>query len=496
MLRHRNGVKHLKRVAKPVFFIVLAVILAFTGIVFFGVHTQYGDFTNTIIRGVSDIRWGIDIRGGVDVTFTSPADYDATDEEVDAAKSIVETRLVANNITDYEVYVDYNSDKIIVRFPWQAEDDSFDPEAAVKELGATALLTFREGSERSLSDGQTYEDLPLIISGSDVEKASAVYQLKSGSSNEYEYMVSLKLKDSGKEKFAEATKKLAPTKGYISTYMDDKCISTATVKEEIGGGEATISGNFTADDAKELADQINGGALPFKLETSSFSTISPTLGTGARDAMAIAGVIAFGLIMIFMISLYRLPGVVAVIGLIGQVAGTFCAITGFFPFSNSFTLTIPGIAGIILAVGMGVDANVITGERIKEEINSGKTIDTAIATGYKRAFSAVFDGNITMIIVAIILMGAFGTPDSLASTILKPVFFMFGASTEGTIYSFGYTLMVGVILNFLFGILATRLMTMSLSRFKIFRNPALYGGKSAKKRAAEKAAATEGGASK
>ena len=222
MLRHRNGVKHLKRVAKPVFFIVLAVILAFTGIVFFGVHTQYGDFTNTIIRGVSDIRWGIDIRGGVDVTFTSPADYDATDEEVDAAKSIVETRLVANNITDYEVYVDYNSDKIIVRFPWQAEDDSFDPEAAVKELGATALLTFREGSEKSLSNGQTYEDLPLIISGSDVEKASAVYQLKSGNSKEYEYMVSLKLKDSGKDKFAEATKKLSSTspKGYISTYMD------------------------------------------------------------------------------------------------------------------------------------------------------------------------------------------------------------------------------------------------------------------------------------
>lgn len=496
MLTHRNGVKHLKRVAKPVFFIVLVIILAFTGIVFFGVHTQYGDFTTTIIRGVSDIRWGIDIRGGVDVTFTSPSDYDATDEEVDAAKSIVETRLVANNITDYEVYTDYGNDKIIVRFPWQADDDSFDPEAAVKELGATALLTFREGSESSLSDGQTYEDLPLIISGSDVEKASAVYQLKSGTSKEYEYMVSLKLKDSGKEKFAEATKRLASSNGYISTYMDDKCISTATVKEEISGGEATISGNFTADDAKELADQINGGALPFKLETSSFSTISPTLGTGARDAMAIAGLIAFGLIMIFMIVLYRLPGVVAVIGLIGQVGGTFCAITGFFPFSNSFTLTIPGIAGIILAVGMGVDANVITGERIKEEINSGKTIDTAIATGYKRAFSAVFDGNITMIIVAIILMGAFGTPDSLASTILKPVFFMFGASTEGTIYSFGYTLMVGVILNFLFGIFATRLMTMSLSRFKIFRNPVLYGGKSAKKRAAEKAAATEGGASK
>ena len=192
--------------------------------------------------------------------------------------------------------------------------------------------------------------------------------------------------------------------------------------------------------------------------------------------MAIAGVIAFALIMIFMISLYRLPGVVAVIGLIGQVAGTFCAITGFFPFSNSFTLTIPGIAGIILAVGMGVDANVITGERIKEEINSGKTIDTAIATGYKRAFSAVFDGNITMIIVAIILMGAFGTPDSLASTILKPVFFMFGASTEGTIYSFGYTLLVGVIANFIMGVFCTRIMLRSVAGFKFLRKKWLFGG--------------------
>ncbi len=471
----------------------MILILAFTGIVFCGIHTQYGDITTTVIRGVGDIRWGIDIRGGVDVTYTSPENYDATDAEIDAAKSIVETRLVSNNITDYEVYVDYGSDKIIVRFPWQAEDDSFDPEAAVKELGETALLTFREGRDTDLEEGQTYEDLPLIISGSDVESATAVYSLKSGSTNEYGYMVSLKLKDSGKEKFSEATERLEGT-GYISTYMDDERISVASVSQHIEDGEAVISGDFDGESAKELADRINGGALPFKLETSSFRTVSPTLGLGARDAMAIAGVIAFILIAVFMIAFYRLPGVIAIIGLIGQIGGSFAAITGVFTFSESFTLTIPGIAGIILAVGMGVDANVITGERIKEEINSGKTIDTAIATGYKRAFSAVFDGNITMVIVAVILMGAFGTPDSLASIILKPVFFMFGASTEGTIYSFGYTLMVGVVLNFLFGILATRLMTMSISRFKIFRNPVLYGGMSAKKRAALKAAQAKGGA--
>ncbi|MCH5324722.1 MAG: SecD/SecF family protein translocase subunit [Eubacterium sp.] len=465
----------MKRVAKPVFFIVLIVILTFAGLVFAGIHTQYGDFTYPVVRGVGDIRWGIDIRGGVDVTFTSPDDYDATDEEMDAARSIIETRMVAKNITDYELFLDYNNDKIIVRFPWQAEDDSFDPEEAVKELGETALLTFREGT---VENGQSYKDLPLIISGSDVESAQAAY--RPDSNGNYVYIVSLTLKESGKTKFADATGRLNG-KGYISTYMDDECISTAKVSAHITEGKAEISGNFDAESATKLANQINGGALPFQLKTSSFRTISPTLGAGARDAMAIAGLIAFALIAIFMICFYRLPGVVAVIALIGQAAGTFCAITGFFPFSNSFTLTIPGIAGIILAIGMGVDANVITGERIKEEINSGKTIDMAIVTGYKRAFSAVFDGNITMVIVAIILMGAFGTPDSLASTILTPIFFMFGASTEGTIYSFGYTLMVGVILNFLFGILAARLMTMSVSRFKVFRNPALYGGKKAKK---------------
>ena len=118
----------MKKVKKPVFFIVVALIAVFTVLSLVGVHTQYGDIQTTWIRGLSDIRWGIDIRGGVDVTFTPPEGYDATDEEMDAAKSIIETRMVSNNITDYEVYVDYTADRIIVRFPWQSGDESFDPE--------------------------------------------------------------------------------------------------------------------------------------------------------------------------------------------------------------------------------------------------------------------------------------------------------------------------------------------------------------------------------
>ncbi len=463
----------MKHVKKPVFFVVFLLIAVFTYFTIAGFSTYYGDIETVKIRGIEDIRWGIDIRGGVDVTFTPTEDYDATNDEMDSARAIIETRLVGKNITDYEIYVDYNSDRIICRFPWQSDDESFDPEQAVKELGETAMLTFRKGYSGEIPAGGTLEDLELVLSGKDVAKATAFYNTQ-----DKEYMVSLELNDSGKEAFKEATSEAYGTGGRISIWMDDSEISAPTVSAVITDGQATISGSFEDYDAAyDLATKINGGALPFKLVTDSFSTISPTLGMGARNAMAVSGVIAFALIAIMMIVMYRLPGAVAVISLMGQVAGTLAAVTGFFAFNDSFTLTIPGIAGIILAVGMGVDANVITNERIKEELHIGKTIDGALYTGFKRAFAAIFDGNITMLIIAVILMGAFGTPDSICSIILTPIFTWFGVSTAGSIYSFGYTLAVGVVLNFLFGIFTTRLMTMSLSRFKVFRKPALYGGK-------------------
>ncbi len=467
----------MKQVKKPVFFIVFILIAVFTYFAIMGFSTYYGDIKTTHIRGVADIRWGIDIRGGVDVTFTPSEDaVNVTNDDLDGARSIIETRMVEKNITDYEIYVDQNTKRIICRFPWQSDDSSFDPEQAVKELGETAMLTFRKGYSGQLTGDQTYEDLELVLTGADVAKAEAKYYTPQN--EEHQWVVDLTLNDSGKESFKNATAEASPNHDRISIWMDDIEISAPTVNETIADGKAIISGSFeTADDAKALADKINGGSLPFKLVTDSFSTISPTLGMGARDAMGLAGIIAFCLIAVLMICMYRLPGVMAVISLAGQVAGTFAAITGFFAFNDSFTMTIPGIAGIILAVGMGVDANVITNERIKEELSAGKTIDGSLYIGFKRAFSAIFDGNITMLIIAVILMGAFGTPDSWCSIILSPIFTWFGVSTAGSIYAFGYTLAVGVVLNFLFGILTTRLMTMSLSRFKVFRNPVFYGGK-------------------
>ena len=459
----------MRKVKKPVFFIVLICILGFAYLTYAGIHTQYGDIKTSYVKGVDEIRWGIDIQGGVNATFEPAGDYDATDDELDAAKAVIEQRLVSLNITDSEVYVDYTKQRVMVSFPWQAEEEDFDPEAAVSELGETAMLTFRKGTD------ETGEE---VLTGTQVKKAEAV-QYQDSTTGAITYAVSLELNEDGKDAFAEATTELAGT-GSISIWMDDNQISAPSVNEAITDGKCQISGSssnpFTYESAKALADKINAGSLPFKLETTSTNIISATLGEGAKTAMLIAGCIAFVIIAIYMMIIYRLPGFVASIALFGQVVGTIACISGFFGNIDSFTLTIPGIAGIILAIGMGVDANVITAERIKEELNNGKTLNGAIELGYKRAWSAVFDGNITVVFVAVILMGAFGPTDSIFGTLLSPLFAAFGASTAGTIYSLGYTLLVGIILNFVFGIFCSRLMLSSLSKFKCFKKRKLYGG--------------------
>ena len=226
-----------------------------------------------------------------------------------------------------------------------------------------------------------------------------------------------------------------------------------------------------------LADTVSNAVYDGFLK--SYGTIEPTMGMKALDVMVWAGLIAFILISIYLLIYYRLAGFVAILSLLGQVAGSLACVSGYFGFLNSFTLTLPGIAGVILSIGMGVDANIITAERIKEEVRAGRTIDGAIQIGSKNSFWAIFDGNITVIIVAVVLMGVFGPPDGFWGTILKPVLMWFPAATTGSIYSFGYTLMVGVLLNFVMGVLASRLMVMSLSNFKIFQNKKLYGGEQA-----------------
>ena len=462
--------------------LVAAVLLiaVFVYTAFFGVYAKYGDTTTTYIKGAKDIRFGVDIKGGVNVTFVPSDGYDATEEQLEAAQRVIETRLVALNVTDYELYVDNNSDSLILEFPWQSGETDFDPEAAIDEIGTTAYLTFREGSS---ADGE------LILDGSMIESAAAQYgPVTSGGASEY--FVSLKFTDDGAKAFGDATTRLAASKGTISIWLDDENVSTATVNTAITDGSAIITSSasnpFTQEQVIKMARQINSGALPFALTVDSYSTVSPSLGENSLSAMVLAGLIAFALIVVFMTILYRLPGFLACMALAGQVAATLAFVSGYFPVFESFTMTLPGIAGIILAIGMGVDANVITAERIKEELKNGKSLDGALKSGFARGLTPIIDGNVTIVIVAIVLMGAFGPSDGLFAKALHFVFFAFGPSTAGTIYAFGYTLLTGVLLNFVFGVFATRVMIRGAASIKALRNPWLYGAEKPGKEKAEK----------
>lgn len=424
----RIGVSRKRRT----FFIVAAVILLATLLAFTGLTLPIpGRVGMSRLKGAPDIRFGIDIRGGVEAVFT-PRDFDGqvTAEQMDAASRVLNKRLDDLQILDREVIVGSGSDRITVRFPWRSDEVDFNPEQALQELGQMALLTFRS------PDGQ------VLLTGADVQNARfGVSQVNNVP------LVQLELNATGAEKFEDATRTYLGQS--IGIYMDERLISDPVVQAVISGGQAVIEGNFTAETANDLAQTINAGALPFALEATSSSTISPMLGQDSLRVMVMAGTVAFILICLFMLLYYRLPGFVACLSLLAQVSGILLAIS-----IPQQTLTLQGIAGIILSIGMGVDANVIIAERIKEEIRSGAPLKLALTQGFERAFSSVWDGNVTVAIAAIVLM-------------------IFGS---GTMLSFGYSLLVGVILNGITGVWLSRLMIGSLSTWPSLQSTWLYGG--------------------
>jgi len=412
----------MKKINKTTFFVVLIISAAVAALAFLGV----GD----TIKSAGDIRFGIDIKGGVEATYVPVGlDRGPTADELESVRNILELRLDDLNILDREITIDNKNGEVLVRFPWKSDETDFNPQEAVAELGQMAVLTFRDPAGT------------VIVKGEDVISSSVITD-SSGN-----YLVQLNFNDEGNKAFMDATSRLVGQ--HISIYMDEDLVSSPVVQTVITDG-GVINCYKNSAQAFDLSSKINSGALPFSLSAKSFSTISPTLGSGALQVMVRAGILAFIMICLFMIVYYRLPGLVACIGLTLQLALQLLVIS-----IAQITLTLPGIAGIILALGMGVGANIIISERIKEEARSGATVGNAIAIGYKRAVTAVLDGNLTTMIVAILLI-------------------IFGS---GATLSFGYTLFIGVLLNFFSGILASRLMVTSLSYYKGLRKPWYYGAR-------------------
>jgi preprotein translocase subunit SecD len=434
-MKGNNGVK---------FFLVIAAIAVLTYI------CVSGNFFGIQVPGAYyEIRQGIDINGGIDATLFAVKEDGGkpTQKELDTAKTIILRRLDKLAILDREVAPDINGGRILVRIPWKPGETNYNPDEAIKEIGATALLTFREVDESKLDANGNYLPLDdkIILQGKDIVDATPQKNPEGG------MQVSFTLSPEGKQKFSDATARLIGKP--IAIFMDDQFISAPTVNGHITNGDARItlgsaSDNAAVKEAKDLADTIRAGSLPFKLEAKQVNAISPLLGKAALEVTLDAFLVAFILVCLFMIGYYRLPGILACIALVGHTVLQLLFISW-----TGITLTLPGLAGVILTVGMGVDANIIIFERIKEELRNGKTLRAAIDTGFKRAFTAILDANMTTLIAAVVLY-VFGT---------------------GPMLSFALTLGLGVLLSFLTAVTVSRIMIKSISDLDIAKHHWLYG---------------------
>ncbi|NLV62884.1 MAG: protein translocase subunit SecD [Clostridiaceae bacterium] len=417
-------------------FVVIIIILACT---FLTINEVKND----------KIRTGIDIRGGVSAIFEPDIKKGSLASEemgkgLASAKMILDKRLDGRGIFDRNISIDTINGRITVEIPWAAGETDFNPQKTINELGRTALLTFQEvDADKVDENGYFLPTGRIVLQGTQVKDANPARHPDTG-----EWIVVLDLEPSGAESFAEATGRLKGQR--IAIFMDDQYISAPLVRDRIDGGSAIITGQADAVEAGNLAATINSGSLPFRLEAVKVDSISPQLGTGAMNVAITAGITGFILVCLFMLIYYRLPGLIANIALFGLVVLQLLLISW-----TGISITLPGIGGIILAIGMGVDANVIIFERIKEEMKEGKTFRASVDQGFKRAFTAVLDSNITTLITAAVL-------------------YIMGS---GPIKGFAMTLGLGVILSFLTAVTATKIMLQAVSGVEFARNKWLYGVK-------------------
>lgn len=354
--------------------IVVVAICAYLGLCGFG----KGTMINYLKPWGDAISLGLDLRGGVYTVYQAEnngaPDFDT---KMESTVSILTSRLTRQGFTEATV-TRQGSDRIRVEIP-----NVSDPNQILTIIGTPAQLYFVDESGNNLMEG------------------SMVKNAQAAQDQDGKPCIAFELTDEGAKIFAEAT--AANLGKTISITLDGETISRATVNTVIAGGKGEITGNFTADEAKNLATLILSGALPLNLTQLEVSAISATLGVEALDRAIQAGIIGVALVMLFMLFRYRLCGLVADIALTIyiMIVVLLLALTGA-------QLTLPGVAGIILGIGMAVDANVVIFERIREEVKNGRPIGSAVRKGFSNALSAIIDSNVTTIIAAVVLY-AFGT---------------------------------------------------------------------------------------
>lgn len=368
-----------------------------------------------------NIRLGLDLAGGVSVTYEATKENPTAQEMSDTVYKM--QKRVENESTEASVYQEGNN-RVTVDVP-----DVDDPQAVLDKLGKAGALEFVMYTDCQFADDKTatYDKEKVLLDGSMISTAEATTQQKDATGMA-ENVVKITFTGKGAKKFGEVTSEHVGEQ--LSMIYDGKEVSSPTIQTAITDGVAIVSGNFEKfSDAEDMAATLRIGALPLELKNIRSNIVGAKLGVTSLKTSIMAGIVGFILVIIFMIAMYRLPGVAASIALLLYVAATLLALNGL-----NVTLTLPGIAGVILAIGMAVDANCIIFTRIREEIATGKTVKSSIKIGFEKALSAIIDGNVTTLIAAIVLY----------------------IKGSGTVMGFAQTLAIGIILSMFTAIFITR----------------------------------------
>ncbi len=395
-----------------------------------------------------DLKLGLDLQGGTHLVYEADMKDIAQESRADALNSsrdVIERRVNAFGVSEPLVQVS-GDNRIIIELPGVKDINE-----AIKLIGQTPFLEFREENPNPPSltpdaNGQVAVNpddifLPTSLSGKQLERATLEFEQSTSAP-----IVSLQFDDEGKKLFGEITTRNIGKR--LAIFLDGEVVSAPTVQASITDGKAIISNIGTVQEAKELVTRLNSGALPVPIKLISQQNIGATLGIDSLNRSIHAGLIGFIIVALFMIIYYRLPGLIAVIALIIY---TLISVSLFKLFN--ITLTLAGIAGFILSIGMAVDANVLIFERMKEELRRGKDLPRALEDGFQRAWLSVRDSNTSSLITTFIL-GYFG------SSIIR---------------GFAITLGLGIVVSMFTAITLTRTMLRLVTKFNFLSNPALYG---------------------
>lgn len=399
--------------------IIVLAILAFTYLSVFGLTIN----GKTYIKSAKNIKTGLDISGGVSITYQAVNEgNEITTEDLEKSKTVICKRLENINIYDYFVRTDESTKQIHVEIPANTEDKTRDPLEAVKGLDRTAKIEFRD------PEGN------VLLSGPDIKSAKYSEEPTGSTSSTLatDPHVVLEFSEEGTKKFAAATEKLVGKT--LAITLDGEKITEPYVNSKIDSTTAIITlgqGTYAEKkaEAKEYAMLIDSGTLPFTLDVINKQYVGPYIGQKALDISVMAGVVSLALIMIFMITVYRLPGLVSALALL-----CYTAIMLYIMVVTNISITLSGIAGAILSVGMAVDANVIIFERLKEEFKQNFGYKKAFERSFKNAMSSIIDGNITTIVIGLLL-------------------YVFGI---GPVKGFGLVLAIGVVVSMFTAVIITK----------------------------------------